>query len=102
MASRIFSQQGGLPEGVYQASRRFAGTVERLIDAAENVQDARVVVQSVFEKTTSAAEVSTTCHISVSSHSQVRNQEVLDEIFNSENSVTSLRDNAVKHSLENK
>lgn len=102
MASRIFTQQDGLPEGVYQASRRFAGTVEQLINAAEKVQDAKVIVQSVFEQTSSAAEVATTCHISVSSHSQERNQEVLNELFSPAYSGASLRDNAMEHPLKNR
>lgn len=102
MASRIFARRDGLHEGVYQASQRFPGAIEQLLGAAENVPDAKVIVQSVFEQTSSAAELATTCHISVSSHSQDRNREVLDEIFNSEYSASSLRDNAVEHSRENK
>lgn len=81
MASRIFARQDGLREGVYQASRQFPGSIEQLLDRAEKVHNARVIVQSVFDQTTAADAVTTLCHISVNSPSQDRNQEILKEIF---------------------
>lgn len=81
MASRIFAREEGLSEGIYQASCRFRGSFEQLIDAAESTRDARIVVLSAIEETTSDTAVTTLCHLSVSSDSQQRNQHILTELL---------------------
>jgi hypothetical protein len=85
MASRIFARDEGLEEGIYQASCQFKGTADQLFSVAESFEDAKVVVQSVFEesntKDESEFEAKTICHLSVSSKSQARNQEVLNSIL---------------------
>ena len=81
MASRIFIRDEGFGEGIYQASRRFDGTLEQLIDVAEKSDDARVLVQSAFEDKSGDDAVETICHLSVTSHSQDRNQAILDSMF---------------------
>ena len=82
MASRIFEQERSFDEGIYQASFRFAGTLEELIKRADSFDDCRVLVLSAFVQ---AAQDNTTtiCHISVSSKSQIRNREVLDQLATS-------------------
>jgi len=81
MASRIFAREQGLSEGIYQASCRFQGSLEQLIDLAERTRDARVVVLSAFEEATAAMAPTTLCHLSVSSNSQQRNQHILTELL---------------------
>ena len=76
MASRIFQTENGFDEGIYQASFRFAGSLETLIGQANSFDDCRVLVLSAFEQTDSDTET-TICHISVSSDSQSLNREVL-------------------------
>ena len=80
MASRMFAQEG-LTEGIYQASRRFQGSFEQLIAAAEAVEDARVVVLSGLDASPGVPEATTICHLSVSSESQGHNQQVLRDLF---------------------
>ena len=81
MASRIFARDDGLTEGVYQASRTFSGSCVELVEKAESVSDARVVVLSGFEDSTEEGGMTTVCHISVSSNSQENNQSVLQNLF---------------------
>ena len=76
MASRIFSAVDGFGEGIYLASFRFAGTLEQLIETTESFENCRVMVLSAFEDL-KAAEPFTICHLSVSSRSKQRNQEIL-------------------------
>jgi len=80
MASRIFARDDGLKEGIYQARRRFTGTLENLTGIAEKISDAKVVVLSAFEDAEASGETTTICHISVSSKSQDRNQQILAEL----------------------
>jgi len=82
MASRIFAADESLDEGIYQASFRFNGTLQGLINIAESFNDCRVMILSAFEQPgeTQADKASTICHISVSSKSQSRNREVLDQL----------------------
>lgn len=82
MASRIF-QRSGLGEGIYQASCRFEGTLNQLIESAEKVSDAKVLVQSAFEDSTETQRDApvTICHLSVTSDSQDRNQQVLKQLL---------------------
>ena len=77
MASRIFAADESLDEGIYQASFRFQGTLSELINIAESFDDCRVMILSAFEP---ADKGNTICHISVSSKSQSRNREVLDQL----------------------
>ncbi|TWU45849.1 biotin carboxylase-like protein [Novipirellula aureliae] len=77
MASRIFARTGRFNEGLYQASFRFPGSMDQLFDAANRLDDARVLVLSGLELATDTKNVTTTCHLSVSSDSQVRNQQIL-------------------------
>ena len=77
MASRIFAADESLDEGIYQASFRFQGTLNELISIAESFDDCRVMILSAFEP---ADKGNTICHISVSSKSQSRNREVLDQL----------------------
>ena len=79
MASRIFAKQEGLTEGVYLASFRFDGSLQRLIETAESVPDCRVMVLSAFEDSAQEKPV-TICHLSISSQSQSRNKEILESI----------------------
>jgi len=81
MASRIFARDDGLTEGVYQASRTFSGSCVELVEKAESISDARVVVLSGFEDSTEEGGIKTVCHISVSSNSQENNQSVLQHLF---------------------
>lgn len=81
MASRIFARKEGLTEGIYQASCRFLGSFEQLIDVAEATRDARIVVLSAIEEATATTAPTTRCHISVSSDSQQRNQRILTEFL---------------------
>lgn len=79
MASRIFEKDNGYEEGIYQASFRFAGTLEALIEKANSFDDCLVLVLSAFVQTDND-RTTTICHISVSSASQSRNREVLDQL----------------------
>jgi hypothetical protein len=81
IAARIFHRDDGLEEGIYQASVRFNGTYQELVAAAEETSDARVVVVSAFEDK-EAAKATTICHLSVTSDSQSKNQEVLTRLLN--------------------
>lgn len=81
MASRIFAREEGLNEGIYQASCRFWGSFEQLIDLAETARDARIVVMSAFQETTTTTAPTTHCHLSVNSDSQQRNQHILTELL---------------------
>ena len=84
MASRIFEKENSFDEGVYLASFRFGGSLQELIAAAESYEDCRVMVLSAFEQPAQGgADASTICHISVSSNSQSRNRDVLDELATS-------------------
>ena len=82
MASRIFAKDESFDEGIYQASFRFQGTLQELIGIADSIDDCRVMILSAFEQSseTAADKASTICHISVSSTSQSRNREVLDQL----------------------
>lgn len=79
MASRAFDVEHAFAEGIYQASFRFNGSLNSLIEAAGAFDDCRVMVLSAFEQTVQEA-VSTICHISVSSNSQTRNRQILDRL----------------------
>ncbi len=79
MASRIFAREG-LNEGIYQASCRFRGSFSQLVDEAESIENARVLVHSAFESG-SDGEITTVCHLSVTTDSQDRNQQVLQQIL---------------------
>ncbi|QEG22200.1 ATP-grasp domain-containing protein [Mariniblastus fucicola] len=79
MASRIFQGEDSYDEGIYQASFRFNGTLTELISVAESIDYGRVLILSAFER--SAGDNRTTiCHVSVSSESQSRNREALDQL----------------------
>ena len=79
MASRIFEKEDAFEEGIYQASFRFAGSLDDLIKRADSFNDCRVLVLSAFEESP-GDNPTTICHISVSSKSQNRNREVLDQL----------------------
>jgi len=79
MASRIFNKEDGFTEGIYQASFRFAGSMDELIGSAESSSGCRVLVHSAFEETGADTD-STICHVSVSSESQKHNREVLEQL----------------------
>ncbi len=79
MASRIFDQDHSFGEGIYQASFRFAGSLEELIEAAGGFNDCQVMILSAFEDD-AADRTTTICHISVSSKSQSRNREILNQL----------------------
>ena len=85
VASRQFAHEG-ITEGIYQASCRFPGSLEQLIDTVEKEQDARVLILSAFED---PQERMTICHCSVSSASQDRNQQVLHHLFGKTSSAVS-------------
>ena len=80
MASRMFAEEG-LGEGIYLASLKFDGSLDELITKAESFAQSetrsQVVVLSAFEDPT---EVTTTCHLSVTSESQSQNQTVLSQL----------------------
>jgi hypothetical protein len=80
MASRIFQREHGLTAGIYQASVRFSGSYDDLIESAESEAAAKVLVVSAFEEETSTG-LSTICHIAVNSSSQDQNQDVLERLF---------------------
>ena len=82
MASRIFARDLGLSKGIYQASCQFSGSLEQLIGSIEEIQDAKVVVLSAFEETI-GEQASTLCHLSVTSDSQGRNQQILKQLLQS-------------------
>ena len=79
MASRIFEKEDSFEEGIYQASFRFSGTLDELVGRAESFDDCRAMVLAAFEQT-DADRTSTICHVSVSSKTQLRNREVLDQL----------------------
>lgn len=79
MASRIFEQENSFEEGIYQASFRFSGSLEDLIERADAYSDCRVLVLSAFVENADD-NPTTICHISASSNSQKRNRAVLDEL----------------------
>ena len=79
MASRIFAREG-FNEGIYQASCRFRGSFSQLVDEAESIENARVLVHSAFESG-SDGDITTVCHLSVTTDSQDRNQQVLQQIL---------------------
>ena len=79
MASRIFAREG-LNEGIYQASCRFKGSFSQLVAEAESLKNARVLVHSAFESG-SDGDTTTICHLSVTTESQDRNQQVLQQIL---------------------
>ncbi len=79
MASRIFDKDLSFGEGVYQASFHFSGSLDELIGVAEAFNDCRVMVLSAFEDR-AADKPTTICHISVSSNSQTRNREILNQL----------------------
>ena len=81
MASRIFLRNEGLTEGIYQASLRINASFEQLIETAERIKDARVIVLSAVEEVTVSGKAATICHLSVSSESQNCNQDVLQQIL---------------------
>jgi len=80
MASRMFAADG-LAEGIYLASFKYKGPLNQLIAKAESFtrseSPARVVVLSAFEEPTGDTTI---CHLSVTSDSQRRNQEVLSQM----------------------
>ena len=80
ISSRMFANQG-LGEGIYLASFKFMGSLDRLISVAESFLESeppsRVVVLSAFEDPTGDY---TTCHLSVTSESQSQNQTVLSQL----------------------
>lgn len=75
LASRMFAETGATT-GIYRASCRYAGTLEGLIEAAEQTADARVVVLSGLEDAGT-----TVCHLSVSSNSHQANEAVFDRFI---------------------
>ncbi len=79
MASRIFAREG-LNEGIYQASCQFKGSFSQLLSEAETIKNARVLVHSAFESGRDG-DITTVCHLSVTTDSQDRNQEVLQQIL---------------------
>jgi hypothetical protein len=79
MASRIFFKSDAFTEGVYRASFRYDGGMAALIEAAESHSDCRVLILSAIEDS-SDDKTTTICHISVSSDSQARNQNVLSNL----------------------
>ena len=76
MNSRILALQG-LKEGVYRASVRTKGTMQRLISIAERAENGRLVILSVFEEPDGTGCVS---HMSANAESLDRCNELLDEI----------------------
>lgn len=80
MSSRMFADQG-LGEGIYLASFKFKGSLDRLISTAESFQQSdppsRVVILSAFEDPSGEY---TTCHLSVTSETQSQNQAVLSQL----------------------
>jgi hypothetical protein len=80
MASRIFVRQHGHSAGIYQASRRFSGSLGQLIAAAEENRDATVLVLSAVEQP-SEGGVETICHISASAATESSVHSVLDEFL---------------------
>lgn len=79
VASRIFAREG-LNEGIYQASCRFKGSFSQLVSDADSIKNARVLVHSAFESG-SDEDITTICHLSVTTDSQDRNQQVLQQIL---------------------
>lgn len=79
MASRIFAREG-LNEGIYQASCRFKGSFSQLVSEADSIKNARVLVHSAFESDRDG-DITTICHLSVTTESQDRNQQVLQKIL---------------------
>jgi hypothetical protein len=80
MASRIFAREQGWSEGLYQASCRFPGSLEQLLDTVAHTRHARALVLSACEQTPGTPAVTTLCHLAVNSDSQARNREVLKTI----------------------
>ena len=81
MAARIFQRQRGLTDGIYRASCRFSGTMEQLIEAAENVADCTVMVLSAFEEVSQSGTTSTICHLSASGKSLGSCERAFDKLI---------------------
>ena len=79
MASRIFNSELGHDAGVYQASCKFDGGLEKLIAAADAENECKVLVLSAFEETV-AGKTTTICHLSASGKSQTNCLATLDRI----------------------
>lgn len=79
MASRIFKSELGHGAGVYQASCKFDGGLERLVAVAESESQCKVLVLSAFEET-NAGNTTTVCHLSASGSSQDICLSALDRI----------------------
>ncbi|MEJ2669700.1 MAG: ATP-grasp domain-containing protein [Gammaproteobacteria bacterium] len=74
MASRILLGQAGLTDGIYSPSLSFSGTLRELIERADRITDARVIVLSGYEDL-EAGRV--TCHLAVHATSPDVAQKVL-------------------------
>ena len=79
MASRIFNSELGHDTGVYQASCKFDGGLEQLIDVADADSECKVLVLSAFEETV-AGKTTTVCHLSASGKNQKACLATLDQI----------------------
>ena len=62
MISRLFLQQG-YPAGCYAPGLVFPGSLEQLIDRADNTNNVRIIIQSAYQNDNTG---NTTCHLSVS------------------------------------
>lgn len=81
MMSRIWERDLGLNEGIYHASVDYPGSLDELIDAAEQMADSKVVVVSGFEDRLDDGAAQTVCHLSLSSTSQRSNQLALNRLL---------------------
>lgn len=78
MASRIFSSDPGLAEGIYKASCKYPGRLEQLLETAESVSDAKIVVLSAFDDVSAGQTI---CHLSVTADSQQRCNRIFNQLL---------------------
>ena len=78
MASRVFSSDANLTEGIYKASCLVPVQLDQLLERVESFRDAKVVVLSAYDD--QAAE-QTICHLSATSSSQEHCSEILEQLL---------------------
>lgn len=82
IASRVFSTDADLNEGIYKASCQFPGRLDQLLETAASFDDAKVVVLSAFDDQIAGQTI---CHLSVTSSSLQRCSLIFDQLLKTKN-----------------
>ena len=78
MASRVFSTDAGLVEGIYKASCCFAGSLEQLLERIRQISAARIMVLSAYDD---QAKGQTICHLSATASTQLDCTSALSQLL---------------------